>query len=62
MEKLIKFVKNQKSDFKEIMKATEHDGTEYDYAYAEGAYNAYEIILKKLNKLQKAITKEENNA
>jgi hypothetical protein len=55
-EKLIKFVKKQKSDFKKIMKATEHDGTEYDYAYAEGAYNAYEIILKKLRKAETVST------
>lgn len=60
-EKLIKFVKKQKSDFKKIMKATEHDGTEYDYAYAEGAYNAYEIILKKLKKMDIIdITREVN--
>jgi len=47
-KELIKFIKKQMKDFKKIMKATEYDGTEYDYAYAEGAYNAYEVMLKKL--------------
>ncbi len=51
-KELIKFVKKQMKALKSDMKyAEKHDKRLYattDYAYAEGAYNAYEVLLKKL--------------
>jgi hypothetical protein len=47
-KKLIKVVKAQMKSFKKTMKATEYDGPEYDYAFAEGAYLAYEVMLRLL--------------
>jgi hypothetical protein len=35
-------------DAKKDMKITEKHGMYEDYAYAEGAYNAYEVMLHKL--------------
>jgi hypothetical protein len=47
-ESMMKFVKSQIKVFSKIMKATNEDGPEYDYAYAEGSFDAYSVILKKL--------------
>ena len=47
-KELIKFIKKQMKDFKKDMKIADKNNLDYDYAYAEGAYNAYEVMLKKL--------------
>jgi len=47
-KELIKFVKNMMKLAKKDMKQSGKYGLYEDVAYAEGAYNAYEVMLKKL--------------
>jgi pantothenate kinase len=47
-KKLIKFIKHMMKDAKKDMKQCEKYGMYEDVAYAEGAYNAYEVMLNKL--------------
>jgi hypothetical protein len=48
-KKLIKIVKLQMKSFKATMKATkDYENSDYDYAFAEGAYLAYEVMLRLL--------------
>ena len=45
---LIKFIEKQLDEFKSDLVESETNDLPLDYAYADGAYNAYELILKKL--------------
>jgi len=48
IKELTKFIKKAMREFKKDMKVADKHNLDYDYAYAEGAYNAYEVMLKKL--------------
>jgi len=47
-KELIKFIKKAMREFKKDMKVADKYDMDYDYAYAEGAYNAYEVMLAKV--------------
>jgi hypothetical protein len=48
MSELIEFIKDMMELAREDMNQSESFGAKEDVAYAEGAYNAYEVMLKKL--------------
>lgn len=45
---LISLIKEHMEFFNEDIEVSKTQGLDYDRAYAEGAYNAYELILNKL--------------
>ena len=47
-KKLLNWVVLQLNEFQSDMKSAEKNDLEIDYAYAEGAYEAYVLIMKKL--------------
>jgi hypothetical protein len=51
-EELIAFAKDAVIQFEEDMRISEENGMHEDYAYAEGARNAYKVILNNLDALE----------
>jgi len=48
VQDLIEFIKDMMEDAREDMNQSESFGMKEDVAYAEGAYNAYKVMLTKL--------------
>lgn len=48
MSELIEFIKDMMELAREDMNQSESFGAKEDVAYAEGAYNAYKVMLTKL--------------
>ena len=47
-KELINLINRQLAEFDVDRDEAEENDAELDYAYADGAYNAYEFLLKKL--------------
>lgn len=60
-QELIKLIKKHMNWFINEQKQAKEEKIEYDLAYAEGAYNAYEFILNQLQKNQETNGTQENN-
>lgn len=51
-DELIQFIKDQMKSFNADMEVAEQENMAYDYAYADGAYNAYMVVLKVLEEME----------